>query len=150
MKKIIQNNKKNFLIGGIVVLLIAIILTTSLIGNTYSIGDNITINEVRDIINNKDNSIIYILNTNSNNKYNKKILSYLNDNNIKFRVYDVNKVEEDEYIELLNTFNINKELFDYPAIIYIQDGIMFANIININDLNIVNQFIEDYDLTTIK
>lgn len=142
---VINNNNRHIVIGSIVILLV-IILSITLIGNTFSIGDNITINEVEDIISNKEDTVIYVFNTNSSNKHTSKILNHLKDKDINFRVYDVSKVESDEYKKILEIFSINSEIFNYPAIIYIKDGVMFANIINIEDLNVVDKFIEDYDL----
>jgi hypothetical protein len=125
-----------------------IVIIGMLIGNTYSIGDNIIIDEVNSIIKNKDDKIIYVLNNKSNNSYNKDILDYLSKNNISFSVYDISVADKEEYSNLLSILSINREFFDVPAIIYIKDGFMFANIININDMNIVDRFIKDYDLMT--
>ena len=136
---------KHYVIGG-VCLVFVIVVVGMLIGNTYSIGDNISIEEINSIINNKENSVIYILNSKSNNMNNTNILNYLNDNGINFSVYDVSKVDRDEYNTFLSIFDIDNKLFNVPAIIYIREGIMFANIINIDDVRIVETFVNDYDL----
>lgn len=153
LKKFIldANNKKILIVGiSVIILIVIIILLVSLFGTTYSISDNVSIDEVNSIIDTKENGIIYVLDSSSDSEYNTKILSYLDDNNISYDVYDISKVDDTEYKELLDTLDIDSEIFGCPAIIYIQEGVMFANIININDLSVVERFIQDYDLKVLR
>ena len=141
---------KKIIIGIISIILIIIIVSISIFKNTFSRSDNITITELSNVINNKESIIIYVFNSDSNNKYTSKIFNTLDNQNITYSVFDTSKVETIEYKEFLSILDIDYNLFDTPALIYIQEGIMFGNIININDMDIVDKFISDYDLETLK
>jgi len=148
MKKIkefiLKGKNRNIVIGGIV-LLIVLIIGIILISNNGS-KEKISNSEIREIIDNKNSSVIYIYNSRSNNENGSKILKHLNDNRINFKTYDVSKIDGKEYVSMLDILNIDRDVFDYPAIIYVKDGVMFANIINVNDLDVVDRFIQDYEL----
>ncbi len=51
---------------------------------------------------------------------------------------------------MLTTLSINPPDFNYPAVIYIKDGSMYSNIININDTKTVDTFIREYQLQDVK
>ncbi len=106
---------------------------------------------IGDIVNKKQTTLIYVENTNDKKCTNcSKIKKYLNSKKINYILYDVKSQGNSNYNRLLEILNIDKDIFNYPALIYMQDGVMFANIINIDDTKIVDQFIEDYDLTKVK
>lgn len=141
---------KKFVIGIVFIILVIILILITIFNTTFSRSDNITIEEVSNVITNKESKIIYIFNSDSNNKYTNKIFNTLDSKNIVYSVYNISKVEDTEYKQLLEILNIDSSLFDSPALIYIQEGIMFGNIININDMDIVDKFINDYDLGIIR
>mgnify|MGYP007005519298 FL=1 len=58
--------------------------------------------------------------------------------------------DKEEYNKLLNLLNIDKKIFAPPSIIYIREGKMFGNIINIDSNRTVDNFIDNYDLYTVK
>ena len=141
-----MNKNRYIVIGGIVALVLIIILSIVLVNNYNEKKQRIGNEEIREIINNKGSLVIYMYNYKSSNDIGPKILKHLKDKKVDFRVYDVSKIEGSEYVGLLDMFNIDRELFGYPAIIYIKNGVMFANIININDLDVVDTFVKDYNL----
>lgn len=156
-----QNNK--YLILIIIVLLgINVVLSTILILNRTNGSDIISkcdnekttakfdFKEIDSIINNKEDGIIYYYNSNSNKKINKEIKKYLDELKINYYAYDDVDVNKEDYVSFLSKLNIDKDIFGVPAIIYIRDGEMYANIINIDNKEVVKQFIDDYDLYTIK
>lgn len=157
IKRFIIDNKKYFILG---IVLVIIIVFISIISNTFSTSGGvkgyyaenmlITNDEIENVIINGGIKVIYVVDSSDGNIYNEKINSYLEEKNITYSVYDISKVEETEYKELLGLLNIDFELFGTPAIIYIQDGMMFANIIHLNDLDVINRFISDYDLEQIE
>ena len=68
------------------------------------------------------------------------------------RYYNYNDIYIDrlEYDKFTKLVKIDKNLLNMPALIYIKDGIMYGNIINIDNKDVVLKFIEDYDLYTVK
>ena len=126
---------------GIVFILYLIFLYKNFFSTSFSNKD------LEGIITDKKTQVIYVESSDSKKcKSCSKIKKYLDDKKINYMTYDVNKVSEAEYNKFLSTLNIDKELFGYPAVIYIKDGVMFSNIINIDSTTVVDQFIKDYNL----
>ena len=75
---------------------------------------------------------------------------YLDELGIRYYAYDDVNVNRDEYYSFLKLLNIDSELFGFPAIIYINSGDMFGNIINVDSKEVVKRFVDDYDLYTVK
>lgn len=127
------------------ILFVTIIIFIVFLINTFS--NNVDNKKIISTIDDKESMTIYVENSDSK-KCNDclEIKKYLDDKKINYFLYDVNKVSESNYNDLLKKLNIDKDVFNYPAVIYIKDGKMYANIININDTKIVEQFIKDYDL----
>jgi len=157
--KIINENKKVILIGFVVIIFVIVI---SFISSTFStnagmgeyeyLAENmlITNDEIKNVISNKDAKVIYVVDSNDGNVFNYQIASRLKDKSVSYSVYDINEVDNSTYKSLLSMLDIDYDLFGSPAIIYIDGGIMFANIIHINDLDVVDRFISDYDLSNVK
>lgn len=81
----------------------------------------------------------------------KEVKDYLKKQGIDFVEYDVEKYSSQEYKKMLEQLEINPDDFGYPAINYINNGSLYANVINITNIKSVETFIKDYDLkTTIK
>lgn len=148
-KKETNNEKKNidykaiiiWVVFGIVLIFFVVFLYRTFFGSTFSTK------EVNEIIADKKTQVIYVENSNSNECKNcAKIKKYLEGKSLNYEVYDVNKNGNSDYKRLLDNLNINEDVFNYPAVIYIKDGNMYANIINIDDTKVVDQFIKDYNL----
>lgn len=103
--------------------------------------------EIDEIIANKGTQVIYVMNSDSDKCKNcAKIKKHLEDKSLNYKIYDVKKVGNSSYKKLLDNLSIDDKVFNYPAIIYIKDGSMYSNIINIEDTKVVDQFIKDYNL----
>ena len=91
--------------------------------------------------------IIYI---STNYKNCNKIEKYLNSQKINYLSYDVEDYKESEYKEMLRSIEINPDDFGYPAVIYIRDGRLYSNVINLEDTKPVEEFIKTYELKDVK
>lgn len=110
----------------------------------------ISYNEIKGMVDNKDDFLIYYYNSNSKNKNNRNIKKYLDELGIRYYNYNDVYVDREEYDNFLKLINIDNKIFGTPALIYINDGIMYANLINIDSKKVVENFIDTYDLYTIK
>lgn len=152
MKKVEENKKENNMIGILSVLIILVLCVVAVIlfiNNKKN--DMVKNSDIENIIKEGKTAIIYV--ENSDSKKCEKcsdIKKYLNEEKINYEIYDVNKNTSKEYKKMLQTLTINPSDFNYPAVIYIKEGRIYSNIINVNDTKIVKQFIKDYDLTLVK
>ena len=112
--------------------------------------DNVEYDRVVDIVNNEKEAIIYYYNASSSDTINNEIKTYLDSLNIKYYLYDAAKINKEEYNKILKTLDIDSELFGLPAIIYIYNGKVYSNIININDIEIVKHYVEENELSQVK
>ena len=71
---------------------------------------------------------------------------FMDDQKIDYALYDVKEHNNTEYKEMLQSLSINPSDFNYPAVIYVKDGIMYSNIINVDNTDVIEQFIKDYEL----
>ena len=152
VKKVEENKKENNMIGILVALIILVLCVVAVIlfiNNKKN--DMVKNSDIENIIKEGKTAIIYVENSDSKKcekcSYIKK---YLNEEKINYEIYDVNKNTSKEYKKMLQTLTINPSDFNYPAVIYIKEGRIYSNIINVNDTKIVKQFIKDYDLTLVK
>ena len=152
VKKVEENKKENKMIGILAVLIILVLCVVAVIlfiNNKKN--DMVKNSDIENIIKEGKTAIIYV--ENSDSKKCEKcsdIKKYLNEEKINYEIYDVNKNTSKEYKKMLQTLTINPSDFNYPAVIYIKEGRIYSNIINVNDTKIVKQFIKDYDLTLVK
>lgn len=152
VKKVEENKKENKMIGILAVLIILVLCVVAFIlfiNNKKN--DMVKNSDIENIIKEGKTAIIYV--ENSDSKKCEKcsdIKKYLNEEKINYEIYDVNKNTSKEYKKMLQTLTINPSDFNYPAVIYIKEGRIYSNIINVNDTKIVKQFIKDYDLTLVK
>lgn len=152
VKKVEENKKENNMIGILVALIILVLCVVAVIlfiNNKKN--DMVKNSDIENIIKEGKTAIIYV--ENSDSKKCEKcsdIKKYLNEEKINYEIYDVNKNTSKEYKKMLQTLTINPSDFNYPAVIYIKEGRIYSNIINVNDTKIVKQFIKDYDLTLVK
>ena len=95
----------------------------------------------------KENKVIYVYSSNNRKcKFCSEVSKYLRKSNVEYVSYDVEKVSSSDYDQFLKKLDIDKSLFNYPALIYLRDGKMYANIINIDKIEVLKQFINDYRL----
>lgn len=130
-----------WVIFGIALIVFVIFLYRTFFGASFGTK------EVNEIIADRKTQVIYVMNSDSKKCEDcAKIKKYLEDKSLNYEIYDVKKTGNSDYKRLLENLNIDDEVFNYPAIIYIKDGNMYANIINIEDTKVVDQFIKDYNL----
>ena len=144
--------EKNRIVKIIIICIVLISLMVTII--TFMSNNNeestITYDEIVSKMKNKDKFLIYYYNSRNTNKYDKSIKKHLDDNGIKYYSYNDVYIDEEEYNKLLELLDIDKDLFGLPALIYIEDGIMFGNIINIDSNKVVDTFIKDYNLYSLE
>lgn len=102
--------------------------------------------DVKKVLDNNETMVIYVYNSDSKkcSKCNL-IKKHLDKKGIKYTSFDVNG-NTSSYDKLLKDLSIDKNVFNYPAVIYLDSGIMYANIINVEDVKTVDSFIKDYNL----
>ena len=152
VKKVEENKKENNMIGILVALIILVLCVVAVIlfiNNKKN--DMVKNSDIENIIKEGKTAIIYV--ENSDSKKCEKcsdIKKYLTEEKINYEIDDVNTNTSKEYKKMLQTLTVNPSDFNYPAVIYIKEGRIYSNIINVNDTKIVKQFIKDYDLTLVK
>ena len=70
-------------------------------------------------------------------------------NAIDYILYDTTKYSKKKYQEMLKLLSINSSDFNEPALIYIKDGSLYSDIINIHDEKTVTDFINNYHIKNI-
>lgn len=143
-----KQKKILIIVVAVIVVLLLVLLVKNLLG-----GKNVTHSsaDFSKIIENSETTIVYVENSDSKKcKDCDKIKKYLDKQNIEYLIYDVNKYSDKEYTEVLKSIEINPADFSYPAVIYMKDGKVYSNVINISDTKSVDNFIKTYDLTNIK
>lgn len=142
MKWIRNKNERMILVVISIILIIGTILVMIFFGNKKESTKNI-----ETIISQNEEAIIFVENSDSKKcKDCKKIKKSLNKSKIDYVLYDQRVHTNDEYIKMLQSLSINPSSFHYPAIIYVKDGKVYANLINIKDWNIIEDFIKKYDI----
>jgi glutaredoxin len=140
----IKNNLLLYLI--ILILIIIIVIMKFFPKHNLNINSEGEIN-IQEIIENKETKLIYVYSSNEKNcKYCSKVTSHLEQYNLSYLPINIEDISKEDYHQFLNTLEIDEDIFGYPALIYIKTGEMFANIINIDNVEVVEQFISDYDL----
>ena len=140
----LKEDKFSITIVCVVVVLFIVIVRNSLAKD--EIYANVDVNNVL-----MGTNVLYMDNTDYNEcKFCNKARVYLDDKGINYKYYNVASVSDDKFKEDLELLGIDEELFGTPALIYIEDGRMFANIINISDTDVIDSFIKDYSLDKLK
>ena len=142
------DKKQKTLVFAIAFVLIVVAIVLTFINFNKNSSKKIT-EEVKETLKLKKEQIIYVQNTKKCDSC-SKIKKYLDNEQINYTLYNVNNYSKSDYEKFLQEMNINPSDFNYPAVILIKDGIMYANIINVNDTKVVEQFVKDYDLKKIK
>lgn len=138
-----KENKKIFALITIIIITISVVYLIT----TY-LGEGIKEKEtVSDILKNKETAIVYIENSDSKKcKDCASIKKYLDSVDLNYILYDVKSEGDKEYKDMLRSLGIKISDFNYPAVIYIKEGSMYSNIINLQNTKVVKRFIEDFDL----
>lgn len=148
-----KSNKENKIIGILILTIILVVCVVAAI--LYLNNNNKTIvvknGDIKSIINEGKTAIIYVENSDSKKCKNcEEIKKYLDSKEINYLLYDVKKNSKDNYKEMLQNLTINPNDFGYPGVIYVKEGVIYSDIINIKDVKVVEQFIKEYNLTKVK
>ena len=151
IKDIFKNKKIRYIITLFIIIIILFIIIFLLNKRVDNKDKNTTTyDEIVTMINNKDTFLIYYYNSKSKNKYNKEIKKYLDELGIRYFNYNDALINKEEYNNFIKLLNIDKEVFGIPSLIYINNGMVYANIINIDNKEIIDKFIDNYDLYIVK
>lgn len=106
--------------------------------------------EIKDVIMQGQDAVIFVQNSDSKDKdILKEIKKELKNREIEYFLYDTTDHTKEQYSELLQMLSINASDFNDPAIIYIKDGTLYSDIINIHKVSTVSEFINDNHLENI-
>lgn len=141
-----QKQQIMFLIGAIVVVILVVILILNLIK-----GSKVEKINVSKIVENAETKLIFVENSDKSKcKKCSTIKKYLDSEKINYVTYDVSLYTKQEYREMLKTIEINPDDFGYPGVVYIKEGRLYADVINLEDTKPVKDFIKTYDLKKVK
>lgn len=145
-----MDKKKNIIIIVVVVILliaIAIVVTTRM----KSEKEEKQKVDFSKIIEKAETRVVFIGSSDKEKCKNcDKIKDYLNSKKVNYLVYDVEDYSKKEYTETLKSIEINPPDFGYPAVVYMKDGKLYANVINLSDTSFLEEFIKTYDLTSVQ
>ena len=137
---------KNVIIG--MILAIIILVIGLLLFIFVFKGDRLTpVEKINVSLINKEDMILYI-GSSKNCSYCKNVSKYLDKNKIDYTYYDVSKDSKSNYEKLLQSLSINKNDFNYPAIIYIKEGELYSNILTINSEEVMDAFFENSSISS--
>ena len=146
-KNAIRNKQIVILVAAIV----AVIAITTIVLNTTKKEKETSKINVANIVSKAETKIIYVGSSDSKKcKSCEKIEKYLVNEKINYLTYDVEDYTKEEYNEMLRTIEINPADFGYPAVIYIREGRLYSNVINLADTKPLKDFIKTYELKKIK
>ena len=124
----------------IAVILIIIVIVFINVNRGNSLND-----KVSDTFSSKGSLLLFVYDSSDSESMYKEISKELKNRKIEYLKYDKNKVSEKTFNKLLDITGINNDDFGTPSLIYIKDGVLFANIFNINSKDDVNMFLDDYN-----
>lgn len=128
---------KNKLIFGLIVAIIIVIPIGLLFFNKLSDFNSKVYRELR------KNETFLVLLINSNDCSNcNEISKILEDNNVSYYRYDI--LKQSDYADILKILDLDAEIVNVPALIYIKDGKMEANMMNITSTDMVMDFLSFY------
>lgn len=131
-EKVIDLRNRFFLAIFLIILFLTPLLFIFM--NKFGKDDNIVISR----INNNETFTILVINNISNTS---KIGSTLNKNNISYEIINTDKYRY--YNSFLNKLDINKNDIVEPSIIYIENGKLISILVEINDTNKLDEYIEN-------
>ena len=131
-EKVIDLRNRFFLAIFLIILFLTPLLFIFM--NKFGKDDNIVISR----INNNETFTILVINNISNTS---KIESTLNKNNISYEIINTDKYRY--YNSFLNKLDINKNDIVEPSILYIENGKLISILVEINDTNKLDEYIEN-------
>lgn len=146
-----KNENHNKQIVVLVAAIAAVIAITAIVLNFINTNKEKNKIDVASIVSKAETKIIYVGSSDSKKCKNcKEIEKYLDSQKINYLTYDVEDYTEEEYKKMLRTIEINPDDFGYPAVIYIREGRLYSNVINLTDTKPVQEFIKTYELKNVK
>ena len=146
-----KNAKRNKQIIILVAAIVLVFIITVVAMNMIKSEKQDSKIDVASIVSKAETKIIYVGSSDSKKcKSCKDIEKYLDSEKINYVTYDVEDYTDKEYKEMLRTIEINPDDFGYPAVIYIREGRLYSNVINLTDTKPVKEFIKTYELKNIK
>lgn len=141
-----QKQQITVLVAAIIVVILVVIISLNLIKGNKAEKINVS-----KIIENAETKLIFVENSDKTKcKKCSTIKNYLDSEKINYVTYDVSLYTKQEYNEMLKTVEINPDDFGYPGVIYIKEGRLYADVINLEDTKPVKDFIKTYDLKKVK
>lgn len=148
-KKEMEKKKTIIIIAVVVVVLIALIIF--LANRSKEQMEEKQKANVSEIIEKAQTKVVYVESSDEKKCSKcKDIKKYLDDKNINYLVYDVEDHSNKEYIETLKKLEINPSDFGYPAVVYIKEGRLYSNVINLTGTSALENFIKTYELKDVK
>lgn len=145
-----MDKKKNIIIIVVVVVLV-IVLGIIFATRTKSEREEKQKVDFSKIIEKAETKVVFIGSSDKEKCKNcDKMKDYLDSKKINYLVYDVEDYSNKEYIATLKSIEINPPDFGYPAVVYMKDGKLYANVINLSDTSPLEEFIKTYNLTSVK
>ena len=145
-----KNNRKLYFIVFALLLVFIILL---FISNHFFLSNSkeIDFSAIKRLEKENKTGLVYVFSSNKKECLTcMQIKKYLDKNHIHYFMYDIIRVDEEEYISFLRYMHIDKKLFMLPALIYIKDGERQYYIMNIQNDEQLHKYIQDYELETIK
>lgn len=150
-KGMLNKNEENKKIFILIIAILIVMLVCYLVINFIGEKSNSPKSSVNTIISNSETAVLYVWNSDTKKcKDCKEIKKHLDKKKINYIDYDVKNYSKSKYEKMLTTLSINPPDFNYPAVIYVKDGAMYSNIINISDTKTVDTFIKEYKLENVK
>ena len=144
--------KKNIYDNKLIVIICAIVLSAiGIVSLVYNNSNNsvhrVSSKDIKKVYDDKKTILLYVEDSNSNNcKKCDEVKNYLDSKKVDYVLYDVSKSGDKDYKKMLDVYGIDINSFKKPALLYIKDGNMYSNIINISNTGIIDQFLKDNKL----
>ena len=146
-----KRNQKKLIIYLCIAIIIITIILFAIIKFKNHLAEEKKKADIETIIKEKQTKVIYVMNSDPKKCADcKELRKSLDEQKINYLIYDVSDYSEQEYKNTLQKLTIKEKDFGYPAIIYIKDGKLYSNMINLNSSKLIDKFIKDYDLNKIK
>lgn len=146
LNKNVQRQQVVFLLGATITVILVVVVLLNFLKPKEVEKLNVS-----KLVENAETKIIFVENSDKTKcKKCSDIKKYLDDEQINYVTYDVSLYTKKEYNDMLKTIEINPDDFGYPAVIYIRDGKLYSNVINLSDTKPVKEFIKTYELKKVK
>jgi len=91
----------------------------------------------------KDTFVIYLNNSKECN-FCKVVMNKLDSDQVNYFSYDISK--EKDYKEVLYKLEISENALDIPGVVFVVEGKVYSNLLGIDDINLLDSFLETYHL----